>query len=36
MVETLRQSKDAGEVTLIRKAGDIAVRALGTTIDQLK
>lgn len=36
MVETLRQSKDAGEVTLIRKAGDIAVRALGTTIGQLK
>jgi Xaa-Pro aminopeptidase len=35
-VEILRQSKDAGEVTLIRKAGDIAVRALSTTIDQLR
>ena len=36
MVETLRQSKDAGEVALIRQAGDIAVRALRTTIDQVK
>jgi len=36
LVEILRQAKDAGEVALIRKAGDIAVRALTTTIDQLK
>src|SRR5688500_12043214 len=36
MVETLRQSKDAGEVALIRRAGDIAVRALGKTLDQVK
>jgi Xaa-Pro aminopeptidase len=35
-VEILRQSKDTGEVTLIRKAGDIAVRALSTTIEQLR
>ena len=36
MVETLRQSKDAGEVALIRQAGDIAVRALGKTLAQVK
>ena len=36
MVETLRQSKDAGEVALIRQAGEIAIRALRTTIGQLK
>src|SRR3990170_1434388 len=36
MGEGLRQSKDAGEVALIREAGDIAVRALRTTLDQLK
>ncbi|HEU4749122.1 MAG TPA: aminopeptidase P family protein [Gemmatimonadaceae bacterium] len=35
-VETLRQSKDAGEVALIREAGAIAIRALRTTLDQLK
>lgn len=36
MVETLRQSKDAGEVALIRQAGDIAVRALAKTLAQVK
>jgi len=36
MVELLRQSKDAGEVALIRQAGDIAVRALGKTLAQVK
>jgi len=35
-VETLRQSKDAGEVALIREAGAIAIRALRTTLEQLK
>ena len=36
MVETLRQAKDAGEVALIRRAGEIAVRALAKTLDQVK
>ena len=36
MVETLRQSKDAGEVALIRQAGEIAIRALKTTLDEVK
>jgi len=35
-VETLRQSKDAGEVSLIREAGAIAVRALRATLAQLR
>ena len=36
MVELLRQSKDAGEVALIRQAGEIAIRALRKTLAEVK
>lgn len=36
MVEALRESKDAGEVALIRHAGEIATRALAKTLKEIR
>ncbi|MFN2638009.1 MAG: M24 family metallopeptidase [Gemmatimonadaceae bacterium] len=36
LVETLRESKDADEVALIRHAGEIAIRALEKTLKEIK
>jgi Xaa-Pro aminopeptidase len=36
LVEILRQAKDAGEVALIRQAGEIAIRALKKTLKEIK
>src|SRR5438045_4686999 len=36
MVEALRESKDAGEVALIRHAGEIATRALAKTLEKVR
>ena len=36
LVETLRERKDADEVALIREAGGVATRALGTTFGQVR
>jgi len=36
LVETLRESKDAGELALIREAAGAATRALATTLQQIR
>ncbi len=36
MVEALRESKDPGEVALIRQAGEIAIRALSRTLKEIR
>ena len=36
LVEALRESKDADEVALIRHAGEIATRALGKTLEEIR
>ena len=36
IVEALRQSKDAGEVALIERAGGMATRALASTLNQVR
>jgi Xaa-Pro aminopeptidase len=36
LVEALRESKDSGEVALIRRAGEMAISALKTTLQQIR